>query len=461
MQKKRLLHISVKKQIAMSKCENKHISSITYNHLNLPTRINFDTGSYITYLYDAAGVKNKKIVYTQATPPTTAVTEYKGIFQYTSKAGSTSGEVELQFVFTAEGYVNNTVINNTDTYNYVYNYTDHLGNIRLSYTWNEDLQELSTLEEHQYYPFGLEHKYYNNTRKMYDKQTEEVTLADGGKIAITKAVIVQVPNSGYQYQYQGQERQDELNLNWDSFKYRNYDYAIGRFMSVDPLAEKYNTWSPYTFSGNRVVDARELEGLEPNILYDSLDDAATNFVQQYNGVSIINETELGTRFYQEQQDGKTCYSYVTPIGTQLQKDENGKRGGIEVLPKLPNGKTPADSDAHTHGNDNNEISITGGDNVPSSEDIESTREDAKGKKNGYTSYVGTPNGTMFKIQPWVPGQPKPEKGSTVKKMDVKNIPSDPNSTTRKNDVSPEVKPDVMPIITDSKTGKPIEIKTRL
>ena len=67
----------------------------------------------------------------------------------------------------------------------------------------------------------------------------------------------------YKYKFQGQERQDELGLNWDSFKWRNYDYAIGRFMSIDPLAEKYVQWTPYAFSGNRVVDAFELEGLEP------------------------------------------------------------------------------------------------------------------------------------------------------------------------------------------------------
>ncbi len=34
-------------------------------------------------------------------------------------------------------------------------------------------------------------------------------------------------------------------------------------MNVDPLTEKYMDWSPYVFSGNRVIDSRELEGLEP------------------------------------------------------------------------------------------------------------------------------------------------------------------------------------------------------
>ena len=42
-----------------------------------------------------------------------------------------------------------------------------------------------------------------------------------------------------------------------------HDARIGRFLSIDPLAGKYPQWSPYAFSGNRVIDAVELEGLEP------------------------------------------------------------------------------------------------------------------------------------------------------------------------------------------------------
>ncbi|WP_244428681.1 RHS repeat-associated core domain-containing protein [Flavobacterium sp. B17] len=68
-------------------------------------------------------------------------------------------------------------------------------------------------------------------------------------------------NSAYKYKYQGQELQTETG--WYSFKWRNYMPDLGRFFNIDPLAEKYNTWTPYAFSGNRVIDARELEGLEP------------------------------------------------------------------------------------------------------------------------------------------------------------------------------------------------------
>ncbi|NHN28086.1 hypothetical protein FIA58_020605 [Flavobacterium jejuense] len=69
----------------------------------------------------------------------------------------------------------------------------------------------------------------------------------------------------YQYKYQGQERQTELDLNWDSYKYRNYDYAIGRFMCIDPLAEDYTYNSPYAFSENKIGMGTELEGKELNL----------------------------------------------------------------------------------------------------------------------------------------------------------------------------------------------------
>lgn len=68
------------------------------------------------------------------------------------------------------------------------------------------------------------------------------------------------------WKFQGQEHIDDLGLNWDSFKWRNHQPDIGRFFNVDPLAEKYPYWTPYAFSGNQVVNARELEGLEPYVV---------------------------------------------------------------------------------------------------------------------------------------------------------------------------------------------------
>ena len=62
--------------------------------------------------------------------------------------------------------------------------------------------------------------------------------------------------------FQGQEHIDDLGLNWDAFKWRNYQPDIGRFFNVDPLAEKYVHNSTYAFAENKVITFRELEGLE-------------------------------------------------------------------------------------------------------------------------------------------------------------------------------------------------------
>jgi len=74
----------------------------------------------------------------------------------------------------------------------------------------------------------------------------------------------------YRYGFQGQERDDEIKGEGNSvnYKYRMHDPRVGRFFAVDPLASKYPYYSPYAFSGNRVIDAYELEGLEPVVEND-------------------------------------------------------------------------------------------------------------------------------------------------------------------------------------------------
>jgi RHS repeat-associated protein len=232
----------------MTADENKGIGLIKYNHLNLPTLIDFGGGKNIQYFYNASGVKLKKVV-TEGT--SALITDYLGGFQYLNG--------NLQFFFQPEGYVN-IIKHGVDVLyiNYVYNYTDHLGNIRLSYGIDPETNVLKILEENHYYPFGLKHTNYNSDIRKYTKETDPITQ-------LLKLKILP-PTDGkpleYKYKFQGQERQDELGLNWDSFKWRNYDYAIARFMSIDPLAEDYTYNSPYAFAENKVGMGRELEGCE-------------------------------------------------------------------------------------------------------------------------------------------------------------------------------------------------------
>ena len=71
-------------------------------------------------------------------------------------------------------------------------------------------------------------------------------------------------SSDYRYGFQGQEKDDEVKGEGNSynFMFRMHDPRIGRFFAVDPLTDKYPHYSPYAFSGNKVIDHNELEGLE-------------------------------------------------------------------------------------------------------------------------------------------------------------------------------------------------------
>ncbi|QSB27661.1 RHS repeat domain-containing protein [Flavobacterium sp. CLA17] len=75
----------------------------------------------------------------------------------------------------------------------------------------------------------------------------------------------------YRYGFQGQEKDKELKGEGNSLNYtfRMHDPRIGRFFTRDPLFVKYPYYSPYIFSGNRVIDSRELEGAEPGLAIGS------------------------------------------------------------------------------------------------------------------------------------------------------------------------------------------------
>ncbi|UKB82746.1 DUF6443 domain-containing protein [Chryseobacterium sp. MEBOG06] len=217
----------------MTSHKDKGILDIAYNYLNQPTKIIFDKyyldhdlGSsyknYTNYLYSADGIKLRK-EYTfgsgASNLETHKVTDYLDGFQYTDNV--------LNFVPTSEGYYDFV------QKKYIYHYTDQVGNIRLSfYKGSGGAAVIDRVTN--YYPFGLE---FN----------ENIVPANS-------------ISQNYRYSTQGQEKQEDTK--WSSFKWRNYDPTIGRFFNIDPLSEKYAYQSHYNFSENRVVDGRELEGLE-------------------------------------------------------------------------------------------------------------------------------------------------------------------------------------------------------
>jgi RHS repeat-associated protein len=67
-------------------------------------------------------------------------------------------------------------------------------------------------------------------------------------------------NADARFKFTGKERDTETGL--DYFGARYYDQRIGRWISVDPLAEKYPAWSPYAY-----VLGNPLKFVDPNGLW--------------------------------------------------------------------------------------------------------------------------------------------------------------------------------------------------
>ncbi|MPT36865.1 MAG: RHS repeat-associated core domain-containing protein [Flavobacterium sp.] len=151
------------------------------------------------------------------------------------------------FIVFGAGYVK---VTDEIYYNYVFNYTDHLGNIRSSWTYDDKAGGLKIMEESHYYPFGLKHKMYNVQQFVFvsppDGSPEYMApvLMEGG----SKPLI-----NPYKYKYNGKEWQDDLGVNMYDYGARNYDAAIGRWMNIDPLAEISRRWSPYNYAMNNPI----------------------------------------------------------------------------------------------------------------------------------------------------------------------------------------------------------------
>jgi RHS repeat-associated protein len=62
------------------------------------------------------------------------------------------------------------------------------------------------------------------------------------------------------YQYSGKEQDNELGLHWTDYAARMYDAQIGKWASVDPLAEKFFHASPYNFVNNNPVNTYDPDG---------------------------------------------------------------------------------------------------------------------------------------------------------------------------------------------------------
>ena len=211
----------------MTKDRNKGISNITYNTMNLPSRIEFENGSRATYLYSADGTK-LQVKYE---------TSYAGLLASGQPSGSASTAIAqthtidyvgnkiykdgvLSRILIEGGYVDYS----GETPIYHTYLTDHQGNVRVVVDENAAVKQVN-----HYYPYG--------------------------------ALFAESTNGNVQpYKYNGKELDRMHGLDWYDHGARHNDAAIGRWHVMDPLCEKYYDVSPYAYCAGDPVNAIDPDG---------------------------------------------------------------------------------------------------------------------------------------------------------------------------------------------------------
>jgi|GEM_PF-2925458 len=115
---------------------NKEITSITYNHMNLPRLVTLSGSRTMEYIYDATGTKLKSVA--RSGGNIISQTVYVGPIHY---EGTTTPE--LKFVATSEG----RVVKDGSTWNYEYFHKDHLGNNRVVYGYQKQVDSYKATME--------------------------------------------------------------------------------------------------------------------------------------------------------------------------------------------------------------------------------------------------------------------------------------------------------------------------
>ncbi len=71
-------------------------------------------------------------------------------------------------------------------------------------------------------------------------------------------------STNYRYGFNGKESDNDVSGGGNQYDYgfRIYNPRLGRFLSVDPLTNKYPELTPYQFASNSPIDGVDLDGLE-------------------------------------------------------------------------------------------------------------------------------------------------------------------------------------------------------
>ena len=268
----------------MVKNLNKNVDSITYNEIGMPRCISFKGGGKTEYIYSATGEK-LQVKHTPSIGDKAIITNYCGEAVF--------DDINLETVFFDGGYMSYKHTSSPLFYHYV---KDYQGSNRVIYNAKND----EAIQWISYYPFGS----ILNSDQDVDFQ---------------------------RYFYNGKELESLQGLFLYDYGARFYDGI--RFTTMDPLAEKYYSISPYAYCLNNPIRFIDYNGEAPGDYFKTPDDAAYDFGLYYNDNSIREDREYASSIYMvkdENNDIRYTYTIANVGKTHTSTESKPPVGAITV-----------------------------------------------------------------------------------------------------------------------------------
>ena len=129
-------------------------------------------------------------------------------------------------------------------------------------------------------------------------------------------------SSDYRYGFNGKEMDNEPYGQGNEYDYgfRIYNPRVGRFLSIDPLTNKFPWYTPYQFAGNKPIWAIDMDGLE-DVYYTV--NVVKNGIGQTEIQSVTEDKTKAVHWYNHNKTGELGDGILFTYRTETQ-DMDGK-----------------------------------------------------------------------------------------------------------------------------------------